>query len=82
MTIKIFCLFACTHQTYSLITQVRMPVGTIVCHSRLIDSLTLNLEHLAILGRHLVAAGRDIKLSFNGINLYSKNHREGFYAAA
>jgi hypothetical protein len=79
MTMKNICLFACTHQTYSLITQVKMPVGTIVCHGRLIDTLTLNFVHL---GRHLVAAGRDIKSSFNGIKLYSKNHREGFYAAA
>ena len=55
-----------------------MPVGAIVCHGRLIDILTLNFIHF---GRYLVDAG-DIKTSFNGINLYSKNHREGFYAAA
>jgi hypothetical protein len=79
MTIKNICLFACTHQIYSLNTQVRMPVGTIVFHGRLIDTLTLNFVHL---GRHSVAAGRDIKSSFNGINLHNKNHREGFYAAA
>lgn len=76
---KNICLFACTHQTFSLIKQVRMPAGPIVCHGRLIDTLTRNFVHL---GRHLVAAGRDIKSSFNGIKLYSKNHREGFYAAA
>jgi hypothetical protein len=45
MTMKNICLFACTHQTYSLITQVRMPVGTIVCHGRLIDTFTLNFVH-------------------------------------
>jgi hypothetical protein len=56
-----------------------MPVGAIDSHGSLIDTLTLYFVHL---GRHLVAAGRDIKSSFNGINLCSKNHREGFYAAA
>jgi hypothetical protein len=69
-------LFSCTHQTYSLITQVRMSVGTIVCHGRLVDTLTLNFVHF---DRHLVAAGSDIKS--NGIKSYSKYHREGFYAA-
>jgi hypothetical protein len=32
------------------------------------DNLTPNLVYF---GRHLVDAGRDIKTSFNGINLYS-----------
>jgi hypothetical protein len=72
---KNICLFACTHQTSSLITQVRMSVGSIVCHGCLIDTSTFNFVHL---GRHLVAAGRDIKSSFNGMNLYSKNHRGDF----
>ena len=42
---------------------------------RLIDTFTGNFVGW---DRFLVVAGRDVEKSFNGIDLYSKNDREGF----